>query len=70
MVTPSVTVGYRDNVSKAVTYSSAKQANSLGYCPLRTNARYHRFKVTIPAGSTWTIATGIDDIKYSPMGAR
>jgi hypothetical protein len=70
-VTPELTVLYRDRLqdNHAVT-GSRVPANAYGYCPVRVNARYHRARITIPAGSEWSFATGIDDLKLSGMGTR
>ena len=69
-VVPKVSVGYRDILNDTVTYTTDRGVTPLGYSPLRANARYIRFRLTIPAGLSWTLATGIDDIAYSVMGAR
>ena len=69
-VTPSITIGRRNKMNEAVTYGSAVAVNSNGVCNLRTKARYHRARVTIPAASTWDHAIGIDDVKVSAMGVR
>jgi hypothetical protein len=69
-VTPSLTVGSRDHLTEAVTYGSPVAANSYGWCNARTQARYHRAKITIPAASSWTFARGVDDLKLSLMGRR
>lgn len=67
-ITPSLTVKYRDRLQDSVNSATAVPANSYGYCNTRVSARYHRARITIPAGDTWTYATGIDDIKFSSMG--
>ncbi len=70
-VTPELTVLYRDRLQDA--HSSTVQrvpANITGFCPVRVNARYHRVRVTLPEGSAWSFATGVDDIKVTPMGMR
>jgi hypothetical protein len=70
-VTPELTVLYRDRLQDS--HSSTVQrvpANITGFCPVRVNARYHRARITLPSGSEWSFATGIDDIKVTPMGAR
>jgi len=69
-VTPSLTVGSRDNLSQSVTFGAPVAANSNGFCPARVNARYHRARITIPAGSEWKFARGVDDFKVSGAGAR
>ena len=70
MVTPTVTIRSRDRLQDALNDAVSVAANSNGYCPVRVNARYHRARVDIPAGSMWNFAVGIDDLKYSEMGAR
>jgi hypothetical protein len=69
-VTPSLTVGKRNHLTEAVTYGSAIPANAYGICNARVNARYHRARITIPAASSWQLARGVDDIKFSSMGSR
>lgn len=69
-VSPTVTIGYRNSLGDSVTYGSSIPVNAYGYCPARVNARYHRARVTIPAGDLWNFARGIDDIRFSPMGRR
>jgi hypothetical protein len=69
-VTPSVSIGYRDDLSNSIMYTNPVAKNSTGICPVRANGRYLRAKVTIPAGSQWDFARGIEDLKFSPMGRR
>lgn len=42
----SVTPGTRNLVSDAISWGSAVAQNTSGFCPLRTNANYHRFRIT------------------------
>lgn len=70
MVTPTVSVGYRRKLNESVAYTSPVPMNDNGYCPIRANGRYLRAKMTIPAGSEWRFARGVDDLKFSPMGGR
>ena len=69
-VTPSLTVGYRNQLTQSVTYGNPIAINSYGMCPARVNARYHRARITLPASSTWLFARGVDDIQFSSMGTR
>jgi hypothetical protein len=69
-VMPIMEVGYRNQLDEAVAYTSPSTANAYGFCNARINARYHRARITIPAGSAWEFARGVDDIKFSPMGRR
>jgi hypothetical protein len=69
-VSPSFTVGYRNSLGASMNYGSPISANAYGFCNSRVMARYHRARVTIPAGSQWMFARGVDDIKFSPGGSR
>ena len=69
-VTPSFTVGVRDHLYESPTYVAAQPMNSYGYCTARVQGRYHRAVITIPAGSLWNFARGVDDLKFSAMGTR
>lgn len=66
----TATLRWRDRLQDAWTTGSAVTANSNGYCAFRTNARYHRARLVIPASAIWTRVTGLDDLKFSAMGAR
>jgi hypothetical protein len=68
--TPVLMPRYRDRLQDAITDAASVPANSNGYCPTRVNARYHRARVTIPAGAIWDRAIGVDDLKFSAMGGR
>lgn len=61
-------VGYRNLPNEAVSYATAAPQNAVGFCPARVDARYHRARVTIPAGSDWTHALGINAVG-KPSGA-
>jgi hypothetical protein len=69
-VTPSLTVGSRNNLSDSVMWGTAVPANAYGFCNARVNARYHRARITIPAAAAWDFARGVDDIRFSTMGRR
>lgn len=69
-VTPSITVGYRNHQYSNLNYDTASAVNSYGVCTSRVNARYHRARLTIPAGSQWMFARGVDDLNFSPAGKR
>ena len=68
--TPAITIGKRNRLQDSVSYGSAVDAQTNGYCPLRVNARYHRARLTIPAASSWTFARGVDDVRFTAMGQR
>jgi len=69
-VTPSLSVGVRDHLYEQPIFSTAKPMNTYGICNARVQGRYHRAVITIPAGSQWNFARGIDDVKFSPVGSR
>lgn len=60
----------RNLQSEAVTVGSAISLNASGEAKMRTNARYHRFRIEIAAGGTWKHIQGIDDIRWVPAGMR
>lgn len=60
--TVTVALGTRDLPGGSIVWSSDVSANSVGFCPVRSNARYHRARVKIAAGGTWTHAQGIDGV--------
>lgn len=62
-------VGKRDRLADTRTFGGSSAMNASGRCPVRSRGRYHRFRVTIPAGSTWTHITGVE-VEASPVGSR
>ena len=69
-VVPALSVGVRDHLWEPSTYVTAQPMNTYGICNARVQGRYHSAVITIPAGSQWTFARGVDDLKFSPMGSR
>ena len=65
-----VSMGRRETQSGTVTYGSASSQRSTGICPVRSTGRFHRARVTVPAGSTWTYAEGVDVVKAAKAGQR
>lgn len=55
--------------STAPTIGSAISLNN-GIANMRVNARYHRFRIEVAAGGTWKHIQGVDDIVWTPGGAR
>lgn len=66
--TASVTAGYRQNTSDSVTYGSAAAPNTSGYASPRTCARFHRVRLDLAAGDTWTKVSGAE-IQVAERGA-
>jgi hypothetical protein len=63
-VTDSATVygsmTLRPRLADAPTYSDESAMNSIGHCPHRADTRMSRFRLRIPAGTTWTYAQGTE----------
>ena len=53
-----VQVGSRNRQGDAYSWSATVSVNTIGDCPVRSNARYHRVRLTL--GGRWEEATGID----------
>lgn len=62
-------VGWRDNMQTAVAYVGGAQVNGVGETPVRIDGRYLRYRAVMPAGATWTVATGIEPLQ-SETGTR
>lgn len=57
---PTVAIGTRDRQVDSVTWAGAVSLDALGNCPQRSNARYHRARISIPASAAWSHASAID----------
>lgn len=68
--TPSVAIGARDLPTSAVTYGDPSAIGITGVSPVRARGRYLRARVTVPAGSAWEHASGIEIVKAAPVGSR
>jgi hypothetical protein len=70
--TPTVRIRSRNRTTDAATFSSSVTINSIGECPVRTNARYLGARMEMAAGQTWTHAQGIEvpEEHVRPMGKR
>ena len=55
-----VAIGSRVRLGDSVSYNAATSQETNGDCPQRADNRYHRARVTIPAGEAWTEAQGVD----------
>lgn len=68
--TATVSVGRRDRLADAVTYTSeTAMTSTTGSCPLRSTGRYQRARVNIPAGASWSEAQGLR-FEHRAAGAR
>lgn len=52
-------ISKRENLNASLTYTPETTMNGFGFCPLIRSTRYARAKIRIPAGTTWTYASGV-----------
>ncbi len=62
-------VGKRENMQAASTYGDETLVNARGMSPQRASTRHARGRLRIPAGATWTFATGVEP-EYTQAGGR
>jgi hypothetical protein len=62
-------IGARENLQTAVSYASEQGINGKGLCPANVSTRLARGRLRIPAGTSWTFATGIEPI-FAAEGRR
>jgi hypothetical protein len=70
--TPQIQVGSREiqQASTSVNFSAATGVTAAGMAPLYQSGRYHRIRMTQPAGATWNNAQGIDDLDTRSAGMQ
>ena len=59
----------RATLQESVAFGAASAINANGECPLRSEGRYHRARVSIAAAGTWTHAQGVE-ITAHPLGTQ
>lgn len=64
-----VSVSGREEVEDGVSFGSESAKNAQGLCPQRISTRYARGRLRIPAGQSWTFASGIEP-EFSIEGQR
>jgi hypothetical protein len=52
-------LGTRNRLADAETFSAESAMDSIGQIPLRTGGKYARGRIRIPAGTSWSFATGV-----------
>ena len=62
-------IGSKATTAATETFTTASSPTADGTCPTRTQGRYHRFKVEIPAATTWSEAVGVE-FEAAPLGGR
>lgn len=58
--TLTVQAAVRNRVNDSFSFGTASSQNTTGFCPLRSEGRYHRVRLNIAAGGTWNHAVGIE----------
>jgi hypothetical protein len=53
-------VGARENLQSTVSYSTEQAVNGKGLCPANVSTRLARGRLRIPAGTSWTYASGVE----------
>ena len=66
----TIALGVSDNRHTALTWKAAASKTTSGRVGLRGTGKVFALKETIPAGETWTYATGIEDIEMAAGGVR
>lgn len=56
----TVAIGSRERYADAIVFSSESSMTTSGYCPIRASGRSLCGRLTIPAGSTWSHAEGVE----------
>jgi hypothetical protein len=67
--TPAVAIGTRERPFDPPSFAPAVPVDGLGNCPQRASGRYHRARLTLPAGTSFTHVAGVE-IEAAPEGAR
>lgn len=58
--TPTLTPYTRNRLQDSPVAGTASLMNAVGYCPMRAEGFYHRIRATLPAGSLFNHAQGVD----------
>jgi hypothetical protein len=53
-------VGARENLQSAVSYSTEQSVNARGLCPANVSTRLARGRLRVPASTAWTFASGVE----------
>jgi hypothetical protein len=62
-------VGARENTQGTPSYSNEQNVNSKGLCIANVSTRMARGRIRIPAGTTWSFASGVEPF-FAPEGRR
>ncbi len=67
---PTLQLGTRNRTIDPVAWGTSCAVNGNGACPVRSNGRYQRARIMLPAGAAWSHIQGIDEIEASGGGRR
>jgi hypothetical protein len=67
--TVTASVGYRDSLDAAISYTTATSAAADSFCPQRVSTRFPRAKIAIAAGGSWAHLSGYEP-RFRPEGLR
>ena len=56
----TASLSFRNRIADSFTTTASSSMHSTGNIPLRKSARYFKFNLAIPEGTTWSDAQGID----------
>ena len=62
-------IGARENLQSAVSFSAEQPVNAKGLCPANVSTRIARGRLRLPAGTSWSFATGVEP-EFAPEGKR
>ena len=65
----AIAIGSRERQADPVVFTSDASMTATGEASLLNDGRYHRFRMSIPAGETWEHAQGVE-LRYSATGTR
>jgi hypothetical protein len=66
---PTIRLGTRNRTIDPVSWSIEAAINAQGECPARSAARYHRARLSLPAGGSWEHLQGIE-VDARPEGIQ
>ena len=64
----TVSTGYKEKTGDDFTFTTATSTEVNGEAPQRASGRYFKARVSIPAGTDWSMAHGIADPRFSSDG--
>jgi hypothetical protein len=62
-------IGARENIQTVPSYSTEQAVNGKGLCPANVSTRLARGRLRIPAGTSWSFASGVEPF-FSQEGLR